>query len=90
MKYAMSILVLLMMSYSAPIFGQHIVAVRWGGNMTTIGGFDHRGSPRRSMRIGASVTIPIQDRFGQPSSSWRLYPKGSREELYLSLFRITH
>ena len=43
MKYAMSILVLLIMSYSAPIFGQHIVAIRWGGNMTKIGGFDSSG-----------------------------------------------
>ena len=59
MKYAMSILVLLIMSSSAPIFGQHIVGVQWGGNMTKIGGFDHQGAPRRSMRIGTSVTIPI-------------------------------
>ena len=79
MKYAMSILVLLMMSYSAPIFGQHIVAVRWGGNMTKIGGFDHQGAPRRSMRIGTSVTIPIQNRFSLQAHG-DYVPKGARED----------
>ena len=82
MKYAMSILVLLMMSYSAPIFGQHIVAVRWGGNMTKIGGFDHQGTPRRSMRIGASVTIPIQNRFSLQAHG-DYVPKGAqKDEVY--------
>ncbi len=79
MKYAMSILVLLIMSYSAPIFGQHIVAVRWGGNMTTIGGFNHQGTPRRSMRIGTSVTIPIQNRFSLQAHG-DYVPKGAQED----------
>ncbi|MYB57023.1 MAG: hypothetical protein F4X51_11580 [Gemmatimonadetes bacterium] len=79
MKYAMSILVLLIMSYSAPIFGQHIVAIRWGGNMTKIGGFDHHGAPRRSMRIGASVTVPIQNRFSLQAHG-DYVPKGAGED----------
>ena len=87
MKYAMSILVLLMMSYSAPIFGQHIVAVRWGGNMTTIGGFDHQGTPRRSMRIGASVTIPIQDRFSLQARGDYI-PKGAGKNYIYHYFGL--
>ena len=87
MKYAMSILVLLTMSYSAPIFGQHIVAVRWGGNMTTIGGFDHHSTPRRSMRIGTSVTIPIQDRFSLQARGDYI-PKGAGKNYIYHYFGL--
>ena len=87
MRYFMGILVLVVLSYSAPIFGQHIVAVRWGGNMTTIGGFDHRSTPRRSMRIGTSVTIPIQDRFSLQARGDYI-PKGAGKNYIYHYFGL--
>ena len=61
MKHFMSILVLLM-AFSTPVFGQHTVSVRWSGNLTIITGL-HGGTAHRSIGIGAFVSMPLQNRF---------------------------
>ena len=81
MKYVMSILVLLTMFYSAPIFGQSIVTIRWGGNLTKLGGLVRIGQPRKSISMGVSVAIPIRDRFSLQFSGDYM-PKGVREDLH--------
>ena len=85
MKYF--ILTLLILSCSAPAFGQHIATVRWGGNMTKIGGLESTGSPRRSTKIGASVTIPIQGRFSFLVGG-DYVPKGVRENEYYGIIEL--
>ena len=62
MKYFVGILVL-MISYSAPIFGQSIVAVRGGTNLTNIRGTEVANTVRKSVRMGVSIVIPIRGRF---------------------------
>ena len=81
MKYVMSILVLLTMFYSAPIFGQSIVTIRWGGNLTKLGGLVRIDQPRKSISMGVSVAIPIRDRFSLQFGG-DYVPKGVREDLH--------
>ena len=81
MKYAMSILVLLIMSYSAPVFGHPIVTVRWGGNLTKLGGLVSFSQPRKSISMGVSVAIPIRDRFNLQFGG-DYVPKGVRDDLH--------
>ena len=65
MKYF--IFILLMLSCSASAFGQHTATVRWGFVMTKIDGDSYFSglsiTPRKSVRIGASIDVPIRDRL---------------------------
>ncbi len=78
MRYFVSILVFLMMSYFAPIFGQPTVTIRWGGNLTKLGGLVTISESRKSISMGVSVAIPIRDRFSLQFSG-DYVPKGVRE-----------
>ena len=88
MKYFMSILVLLIMSYSAPIFGQRIVTVRWGGNMTQILGLESLGHPRKSIRMGVSVVIPIRDRFNLQIGGDYVPKGGLRDNIHYGIIEL--
>ena len=88
MKYFMSILVLLMMSYSAPVFGQRIVTIRWGGNMTQILGLESLGHPRKSISIGVSIAIPIQDRFSLQFSGDYMPKGGLRDNIHYGIIEL--
>lgn len=89
MKYFMSILALLMLFYSAPAYGQSesIVAIRWGGNMTTISGLEVGGTSRTGIKIGISATIPIQERFSLLFGT-DYVPKGVREHLHYGITEL--
>ena len=72
------IFILLALSCSVPAYGQPIVAVRWGGNLTKLGGLVTFSEPRKSISMGVSVAIPIRDRFSlQVGGDY--VPKGVRE-----------
>ena len=64
MKYFMSILVLAFLFCSAPIFGQTEFAIRGGWNLTNFSGkVTYFGIARESVKIGASMTIPMWNRL---------------------------
>ena len=63
MRYFMGILIFAVLSYPASILGQPTLSVRWGFGMTQIGGDSYFSTPRKSVRTGASIDIPIRDRF---------------------------
>ena len=64
MKYFTSIMVLVSLFCSAPIFGQTEFAIRGGWNLTNFSGkVTYVGNARESVKIGASVTIPMWSRF---------------------------
>ena len=64
MKYFMSILVLAFLFCSAPIFGQTKFAIRGGWNLTNFSSkVTYFGIARESVKIGASMTIPMWNRL---------------------------
>ena len=80
MKYFISILILAAISYFTPIFGQSTLAIRGGVNLTNLGGnIVHSNNPRRSIKMGASVTLPIQDRWFSLQFASDYVPKGGKD-----------
>lgn len=79
MKYFMSILVLVMVSYSTPVFGQPTLTVRGGMNLTTFGGSVMMpNSARASIRMGIAVVIPVWHRLSLQFGG-DYVPKGVRD-----------
>lgn len=82
----MPAVVIVVLSLSAPIFGQPVVALRWGGNMSKIGGSLHQGPPRKTMRIGASVNIPIKNRISL--QAYADYARKGSDKDYIYYYHI--
>ncbi len=59
-----SVIALVAMNFPIPIFGQTTIAIQGGMSRATLGGSDVENADARiGITLGASATIPIQDKF---------------------------